>query len=51
MLFFVSGKLKCEYYWPMDGKSVSSGEVEIALISETQMKKWIVREFDVTKVR
>ena len=47
----VSDKIKCERYWPLDEKSFTSGEIEIVLVSETHKREWVVREFNVSKVR
>ncbi|XP_039630990.1 receptor-type tyrosine-protein phosphatase H-like isoform X2 [Polypterus senegalus] len=44
-------RVKCEQYWPKDCKPCVYEDISVTTVSDTEMKEWTLREFNVKHVK
>ena len=48
--FFLTGKIKCDHYWPFDNEAIVVGDYTLQMKSESILPEWTIREMELTKV-
>ncbi|XP_046956959.1 receptor-type tyrosine-protein phosphatase H [Lynx rufus] len=46
-----SGRVKCEYYWPLDAQPCTYGHLQVALEGEKVLENWTVRDLRVRHIQ
>uniref|UniRef100_A0A8C8Y316 Receptor-type tyrosine-protein phosphatase H n=1 Tax=Panthera leo TaxID=9689 RepID=A0A8C8Y316_PANLE len=46
-----SGRVKCEYYWPLDTQPCTYGHLQVALEGEKVLENWTVRDLRVRHIQ